>query len=39
MQFLAGELKSKIGTIAMYSAAAFDLLWVFASLQIEHGIL
>ena len=28
-----------IGTIAMYWAVAFDHLWVFASLQIEHGIL
>ena len=34
MQLFAGELKYKIGTIAMHCAAAFDRLWVFASLQI-----
>ena len=39
MQFFAGELKSEIGTMAKYCAAAFNHLWVFASLQIEHGIL
>ena len=39
MQFFAGGLRSETGTMAMYCAAAFDRLWVFASLQIEHGIL
>ena len=29
MQFFAGELKSKIGIIAMCCAATFDRLWVF----------
>ena len=35
MQFFAGDLKFKIGKIAIYCATAFDRLWVFASCRLS----